>query len=395
MSKKYKIVVGILIFVLGALIVMESNEKTAINWFKSYATGDKIPYGSYVLYNTLKDSRNNERFKTINQPPFEFLAENDDITGTYFFLNDYISFDEAESLSLLNWVSQGNVLYVGARGIGETILDTLNLDTDALYNLNDLESKPLLELYNKTFKNKHPYYIDIEVTPSSYFSELDTLETSVLGGYGLSKSNDTLSITDPRVHFIKQDFGEGAIVLHLMPEIFTNYFMLRAENYSYTQSALQYLPETGTVIWDDHYKNGKTIYTSPLYIFLKNRYLKWAYYMLLIGVFLWVLFEGKRKQRAIPIIKPLPNQTLTFTKTIAGMYFEKADHKSIARHQINHFLEYIRSEYNMTTAERNLSFIERLAAKTDNTVNAIEQRSSITKEELLRLNTLIEAFKAK
>ena len=181
--------------------------------------------------------------------------------------------------------------------------------------------------------------------------------------------------------------------------------MLRAENYAYTEKVLQYLPETEMIIWDDHYKNGKTINSSPLYIFLKNRYLKWAYYILLIGVLLWVVFEGKRKQRAIPIIKPLPNQTLAFTKTIAGMYFEKADHKSIAKHQINHFLEYIRSEYTMTTAIRNLEFIERLAAKTENTIKdtkhlidyitAIEQRTSISKEELLKLNTLIEAFKAK
>ena len=131
--------------------------------------------------------------------------------------------------------------------------------------------------------------------------------------------------------------------------------------------------------------------------------MKWAYYTVIIGTLLWVFFEGKRKQRAIPIIKPLPNQTLAFTKTIAGMYFEKGDHKSIATHQINHFMEHIRSEWGIPTATRNSDFIQRLASKTDHPVQetkrlidyitAIEQRKQITQEELLKLNTLIEAFK--
>ncbi len=405
MSTRLKILAGVLVGILALLIYMESTEKDDINWYPSYAQKDKIPFGTHVLYTALKESRAQNHFKEINQPPFEFLADSSMQKGTYFFLNNYISFDESESLSLLKWVSQGNTLYIGASGIGKTILDTLNLDTDVRYSLNNFERKPLVELNNPKFKKQYPYYMDIEVTGTSYFSEIDTLNTTLLGEYGFTQSGDTLRLDEPKVHFVQQPFGNGRIIIHLMPELFTNYFMLRANNYAYTEHALQYLPPMETIFWDNHYKNGKTIYTSPLYIFFKNRYLKWAYYILLIGVLLWVLFEGKRKQRAIPIIKPLPNQTLTFTKTIAGMYFEKADHKSIAKHQINHFLDYIRSEYNMTTAERNLSFIERLASKTDNTVNdvkrlidyitAIEQRSSITKEELLKLNTLIEAFKVK
>ena len=404
MSTKLKILAGFLLLALGLLIYLESSEPGELNWFPSYAQKDKIPYGSYVLYSTLKEARQDEGFREVNRPPFEFLADSSDaIKGTYFFLNEYISFDEAESLSILEWVAQGNTLYVGARGVGETILDTLNLDTEILYSLNNLERKPLVQLSNLEFRKEHPYYIDIEIRTSAYFNQVDTVNTRVLGTYDLSKSRDSLIITKPKVHFIKQDFGQGTIVLHLMPDVFTNYFMLRKDHYTYTQDALQYLPETGAILWDNHYKNGKTIYTSPLYILFKNRYMKWAYYTVIIGTLLWVFFEGKRKQRAIPIIKPLPNQTLAFTKTIAGMYFEKGDHKSIATHQINHFMEHIRSEWGIPTATRNSDFIQRLASKTDHPIQetkrlidyitAIEQRKQITQEELLKLNTLIEAFK--
>ena len=214
---------------------------------------------------------------------------------------------------------------------------------------------------------------------------------------------DTLHMEEPRVNFVKQSFGDGEILIHLMPEVFTNYFVLRENNYKYTQNVLSYIDQEKDLLWDNHHKNGKTVYSSPLYIFLRNRYLKWAYYILLIGTVLWVIFEGRRKQRAIPIVKPLPNQTLTFTKTIAGMYFDKKDHKSIALHQINHFLEFVRSTYNLDTNFINDEFIKKLALKSDNTLEetrllinyivSLRSRQALTQEELLELNKRIEAFK--
>lgn len=404
MSNKLKILAGVLLTLIAVLIYLESSQEDPINWYSSYSKSDKIPYGTFVLYNTLKETTEKDNFKEISYPPYEFLADSTHQEGTYFFVNSYISFDEAESLQLLDWVSRGNTLYIGAAGIGKTILDTLSLETDAFYQLDNLEREPHLELVHPDLKKEHPYLLDIDIQ-TSYFNEVDTLQTIVLGEYDYIKNKDSLTLREPKVHFIKQTFGEGTIIIHLMPDVFTNYFMLHNSNYRYTEAALKYIPEGDTIFWDNYYKNGKEVQTSPLYMLFKNRYLKWAYYMLIIGVALWVLFEGKRKQRAIPIITPLPNQTLAFTKTIAGMYLEKQDHKSIALHQINHFMEYIREEYVMQTADRGLDFIERLASKSNNTqedtkrlmdyITSIGQKYPITKEELLKLNTLIEAFKTK
>ncbi|MEP0266533.1 DUF4350 domain-containing protein [Dokdonia sp.] len=404
MSNKFKILAGVLLTLIAVLIYLESNQEDPINWYSSYSKSDKIPYGTFVLYNTLKETRTEDNFKEISRPPYEFLADSNHQRGTYFFNNDFINFDEAESLQLLDWVSRGNTLYVGASGIGETILDTLSLEIEALYQLDNLEREPHMELVHPELKKEHPYTLDLDIQ-TFYFKEVDTINTIVLGEYDYIKNKDSLTLREPKVHFIKQAFGEGTIIIHLMSDVFVNYFMLHNSNYVYTEAALKYIPENETIFWDNHYKNGKTIQTSPLYMLFKNRYLKWAYYMLLIGVVLWVFFEGKRKQRAIPIIKPLPNQTLAFTKTIAGMYLEKQDHKSIALHQINHFMEYIRNEYSIETADRGLDFIERLASKSDNTqedtkrlmdyITSINQKYPITQEELLKLNKLIEAFKTK
>jgi len=402
MSTKFKVIAAALLLALALVIYMESSTKEDINWFASYTKTDKIPYGTYVLHDLLEKNWNKEKFKEVRIPPYEFMSDSTEARGTYLFVNDYILFSEEESLKLLSWVTKGNKLFIAARGIGETILDTLSLETDLHYDYDNFERKPLVNLVNPSLRRDVPYYHDRETT-TGFFTEVDTLHTVALGEFGLMANKDTLTLAEPRIHFIKQDFGKGEIIIHLMPETFTNYFILREDNYTYTNNALSYLDQNEALYWDNHYKNGKTLYTSPLYIFFQNRYLKWAYYILLIGTFLWVVFEGRRKQRAIPIIKSLPNQTLAFTKTIAGMYLDKRDHKSIVTHQISHFFEFIRSTYALDTSKISEEFITKLASKSGNTVEqtkllinyivALRAKQVVSQEELLEINKRIEAFK--
>ena len=402
MTLKYKILIVCAILALSFIIYMESNKPEPINWLPTYSKSDKIPLGSYVAFETLRESRGKINLKEVNQPPYEFLKDSLPSSGSYFFLNDYIGFDEAEAKRLLSWTSKGNTLFIASRGIGSTILDTLHLKLDTYYDNENFERKPLVELSNPALKRQTPYYLDIE-NITSYFTTIDTLQTTILGEFSFAQGDDTLQLKKPQVHFIKQKFGDGQIYLHLMPKVFSNYFMLREQNYVYTQNVLSYLPQDEGILWDNHHKNGKVIHISPLYLFLSNKYLKYAYYILIVAVLLWVLFEGRRKQRAIPIIDPLPNQTLSFTKTIAGMYLDRKDHKSIATHQINHFLEYIRSTYTLDTHTLNQAFITHLALKSNNVVEdtkkvinyiiTLKSKEIIQQEELLQLNLLIEEFK--
>ncbi len=140
-----------------------------------------------------------------------------------------------------------------------------------------------------------------------------------------------------------------------------------------------------------------------MHYLLSSKSLKYAYYFVLIGLLLFLIFEGKRKQRSIPILAPLKNQSLAFTQTIANMYFENQDHKNIAEQQITYFLEYIRSTFNISTAKLNNDFYKKLASKSNNNVEFVSKlftkitqiqiKNTITDKELIELNKLIEKFK--
>ena len=180
--------------------------------------------------------------------------------------------------------------------------------------------------------------------------------------------------------------------------------MLKSPNQDYTAGLLSYLDTSQPIYMDAYYKSGKKIYTSPMYLFLNTKSLKWAYYIVLIGVLIYIIFEGKRKQRAIPLVKPLKNQTVDFTRTIANMYYENGKHKDIVSHKIQHFLEYIRNTMYLSTSEINDTFIKNLAARSNNTledtqnlfkyIEGVSKKTYLDKIELERLNTLIENFKS-
>src|SRR6476661_1712372 len=78
---------------------------------------------------------------------------------------------------------------------------------------------------------------------------------------------------------------------------------------------------------------------------------------------IYVFFEMKRRQRIIPIITPLKNTTVEFIRTVATVYFQQKDNRSIATKKITYFLEFIRNKYFIATTTFDEQFIEQLSRK--------------------------------
>ncbi|WP_299226182.1 DUF4350 domain-containing protein [uncultured Psychroserpens sp.] len=406
MSKRVKFYIALISLAILGIIIMEYSKPKEVNWFESYTKHHKIPYGTYVFYEQLQHLFSNETIKDVEQPPYVYLNDNPLVEGTYLFINNSVLFGDAELDKVLEWTAQGNTLFIASNEFDQTLLDTLNLETDLL-------SKFEVEGDNFQFQLKNNYLDTTTVdfdrgSYAKYFNKIDTLNTSVVGVIKHFKNdvNDdeiTLKTIEP-ICIIKQPFENGEIILSTFPEAFTNYFILNTPNQNYTAGLISYIDNSNSVYFDNYYKSGKVFNASPMYILLNTKALKWAYYIMLIGVIIYVIFEGKRKQRAIPIVKPLRNQTIDFTRTIANMYYEKGKHDDIARHKIQHFLEYIRTHLHLNTNVINDDFIKNLAARSNNSIDdtkhlfkTIEQfknNKQLNTIELERLNTLIETFKS-
>ncbi|WP_340066730.1 DUF4350 domain-containing protein [Ascidiimonas aurantiaca] len=397
MGKKGKTYIAIAGLLLALFIVLEYNKPRKINWFPSYDRSHKIPMGTRV-FNEQLNVMYRDQVKNIRKPPYQFLKQQPDAKGIYVFANQTLVLGEEEFTTLIEWVAKGNTLWVAANTIEEKLMDTLGIESKKVTNYATLKADYRLVLSNPVFKNI-PEAVYDRGTTVSYFKakkESDSSEIRSLGKIVINADSSSYK------NIIQSSFGNGKIILSHFPEAFTNYFILKEPNDQYTSGLLSYFQDYPTIYIDNYYKAGKKIYSSPLYLLLSTRELKWAYYITLIALLIFIIFEGKRKQRSIPVLVPLKNQSLSFVKTIANMYFEKKEHKAIATYRIKYFFESLRRKSMLNYAETDEKVLQIAAEKMGksqetaknlfNKISEIRDKPKITKEELLELNVMIETF---
>ncbi|MFI0430651.1 DUF4350 domain-containing protein [Mariniflexile sp. HMF6888] len=401
MDKRSKIALYAIGTVIVLMMIAEVTKPKALNWRDSYAAADKIPLGCYVLFNELKDVSNTP-IKVSTKTAFEALKDFEtDKKTVSLFINNGMSFDKQDSESLIKYVENGNSVFISTNYMYGVLSDTLNIRIGTDYN--NFFKKPSLNSFTSPrLKTNERHFKD--VIENSFFIRLDTLNAIALGTTKVEKTekiiNDT--IPDTNINYIKVPFGNnnGAFYVHTNPFAFSNYHMLNG-NEAYAATVLSFLPKH-QIIWDNYYKSGRKIITSPLRFILQNQALRWAFYITMISLILFVIFRGKRTQRIIPVVEPLKNATLDFTRTIGDLYYQHGDFTNIITNKIQYFLEQIRSKYYLNTNELNESFISKLAIKSSNKkedtkalidyIVYLKSKPNHTEADLIQLNKLIESF---
>lgn len=396
MNKSIKIYIAILVFILVLILIASPNQPKSIDWRPTYSVNDKIPLGLYVFDKEINSVLKNQKIERVaTLTPYEFLDSkynmdtlvNDyDIKGTFINISEDNNIDDESIKEIFYFVSHGNSAFLSMEKFPKYLSDSLKIETKTNFNYAD---STLVWVANKKISNKNYFFKE---SLESYFSKIDTATTTVLGYQGnLKKSH---------VNFIKVPHVNGYFYLHTQPVAFTNYNLLKKNNYQYTEEILSYLPK-GDVFWYTKSKDGQSISDSPLRYIMSQSALKWAWWLFLIGLLIFVIFNAKRKQRIVPILKPLPNLTLDFTKTIGNLYHQAGDHDNIIDKKIIYFLERVRNEYLIDTTRLDEDFIKKLhhkSGKEENDVRELvllinEYRKSYhgsLEEDLLRFNNAIE-----
>lgn len=400
MGKNYKIILGAMLFIIGLSIYMEATKPTPLNWYPNYTKKVSTPLGAKAIHLHFENEmQTNPNVTEINKSTFEaFQQEQIEDNGSILFFNNKVDIDEKGVEKLLDWVSEGNSVFISSSDFPKVLKDTLQLKIKKFLFDYRFTYDNDLSLTNPNFnKKKYPTANEYEAI---YFSEIDTAAHVVLGYIRPNGEldDDELEVSN-FVNFIEAPFNKGKIYLHTFPQAFGNHFFVHKDNYQYTTSILQYLNWNKPLYIDQYYKTGKETIDSFLYYVVQNRALKWAYYTAIFASLIFVFVQGKRKQQPIPIKEPMANKTYEYTKTVANMFLEEKAHKAIAQKQITQFLNTIRKQYLISTREINQSFYAELAMKcavdidhikkTFTTIQQIERQEQISKEELLRLDKMI------
>jgi len=396
MSRTLKIYIVFLVLLLIGIVYIDAVRPRPVNWSPTFDLKDKIPFGLFVFDNEAPSLLKNNSIQKINKTAYEYfeplynydsLVDNYKVKGTVLSVSQYYSIDKKSTEELFYFVGHGNSAFIAAKDFPEMFEDSLNVTTGSELTMDE---SILFSLANKNL-NAAQYDFNMGAG-SSYFNKIDTLSTTVLGYQEVGKKKN--------VNFIKVAYRKGFFYLHTQPICFTNYHLLKDNHSDYTESVVSYLPK-GNLYWLVKGFNGELRAISPMRYWLSQPALKWAWYFALIGILVFMIFNAKRRQRIVPIITPLPNTTLDFTKTIGNLYYQEGDHQNIVDKKIIYFLEKIRYEYLIDTTVLDDNFVKKLHQKSGKPIEDIEkvvrlinyQRKSYNQsieEDLLEINNAIE-----
>ena len=376
-------------FLLAALVVMfiQLYFPNPINWNRNFNTQSKDPYGLYVFNQELPHLLKDQKLVKTSLTAYEYFLDNEQVSEnktTYLFVENTSSLDGVSVQQLLKKVSNGADLVIATENFyygNSSILDTLkiqshNIKTNNLHFVNKGSSTDTLNIkdeYNNIFTVKNP---------ENYTA--------------IAKLNNNIS-------FISAKFGKGNVYISSTPILLTNFYILNNEAKSsiFTEEFASFIKKENVVWFDENYNIGeRQSNNSILNVIFKHKSLRFAWYTLIIGLLLYVIFYGKRKQRIVPIIEPVKNTTVEYIETVGNLYYQENDHTQLLDKQIKFALYFIRTEWKINTQDLNQDFKTKLQQKSlantadiDQFINFISSFNTDRKysqTDLIQFNQLLE-----
>ena len=306
-------------------------------------------------------------------------------TTSYIFINQEFAVDDLDLEYLLDFVGLGNDVFISAEFFSKNLLDTLNIKVARI----EQSSDTIFSLVDSPGKN---YRFESVYTQMKLTSEKDS--RFAVRALGFNAKWDTV--------FVDVNYGKGHFYLHTLPSAFANINQLRADKYDFAYRSLSYLPKTSKVIWDEYQKQGAVGENSEFRVIFDSVPLRIAFYIIIAGLLLFMIFRAKRTQRAIPVINAPVNSSLEFLSTISNLYYRKKDFKDIAEKRHAYLLDFIRKNYYLSTENINDEFVTVLSSKSGLEVEKLNNLFTLYKDiatlayisndTFLKYNSLLEEF---
>lgn len=381
MNKTFKIYAVIFIIVMIILALLEVNKKETTNWRKNFDINEKSPFGLFVFNNEAADLFKGS-LKKIEQTPYDYYNSHKEGTHNIVIIEHDI--DKESWHKILDQVSKGSDAMLIVSRMPKEISDTIGYyDSDISF-----AEENVLKFTDKKYQND---FIRLDKFPSGRgFSYLKP-QIQILGKT-VEKNN-----TD-QVNFIKAPFGKGTVYVHCEPLFLTNYYLLKPGNTRYAQDVFSYLQDKETLWFVD---GNRKVSRFFMRFILANPALKYAWWVFLGGLVLFIFFNAKRKQRVVPVIEPLKNTSVDFVKSIGNLYLQEGDFHDMMAKKSQYFLNKVRMDLLIDTQNLDIEFAKKLQLKTGKNIEMIQEAitlirkaqdpyASVMKEDLSRLNKLLD-----
>ncbi|MGW8122791.1 DUF4350 domain-containing protein [Roseivirga echinicomitans] len=395
-DKKYLL---FFIAILTIYVVYEMQKPKPEDWSVTFHYRDRIPFGSLVTHDLMKDIFDQEVVPSSFKTMYELLEE-DEIDDNILAIASDLMLNENDFASLLAHVEKGHTVLLATQDFISAIEDSLNFKTELEKRLNRFDLSEVENQLAEEAKNQVRFALPNGEERTFIFPTLAT------AGFFHSIENDSITEMawreDGKPVLIKYHNGLGDLYLSTMPLAFTNYFVLHEETSAFASALLSLFPKEEHLLHVEYYQVGKIESTSEIRALLSYPALRWAIFILLGTLLIFLLFESKRKQRIIAVIPPVKNATLDFVQTLGQLYHQQKNHKNLAQKRILFWKDLVRSRYMLRTDKLDELFKLELARKSGvekmtvfalvELIERIEKNDIIEEGELLMMEKLMNEF---
>ena len=425
---KYIVIFALVILVLFLLFFNKSKNKQ-LDWYENYNKNSKQPYGTYLVYEIAKRHYIDHDFNIIKSKISDNLNSSEIYNSNYIFIGKHLLLDSISTNTLLDFAENGNNVFISAKDFSPHLIKALiktvqNCSTD----FSELGIIGYFTTYAPVYLNLlHP---DLKLSQNIEFQFLqdgkaDTYSWSyfnddIFCDYNVKVSSEKIlkiGIIDNMTNFIKIKYGKGNFYLHTTPQAFTNLHMNELYGLTYFEQVFAHLNK-GDIYWDTYShsssssnstnKNDKYFEpvslseNSPIEYILSQKPLRWAWYLLILLGFLFLLFRTKRRQRVIPIQEQNSNTSLEFIESIGQLYFQMNDHQKLEEQKMKLFLRFVRERYKIAVHNidgdfiRNLSIVSSIPETKVKAIFALynghSKKTSIYAEQLINFHQAMDYF---
>ena len=393
--------------IVGAM-VLQWTAPEEINWTLSLETDDSRPFGSQVPFEVMQSLFPDVDITVRERSPYPLLRDVEEAPPTLAIITQHYAPGQSEADALIEYIEQGGTVFLSALRVGRHLRDPLGIEVGSAGRIDSLTlANPALQ---------HPDPQPLKRAWGSYLTAVDTARTTVLGTGQYQPLMDGVFQGDPtrppeyqpvgdpatELTFIRWQHGDGTLLLHTVPTVFTNYAAVEDDAWSYLYGVFSYLPER-SVQWIAYYAPTRAAAGTPFRYLIMNPSLRTALYIVLGLVLLFLLDAFRRRQRRVPVIEPPENATRSFVETVGRFYQRHGTHAALARDMKQHLAATIHRRYSLTLDLDDDTLPERLAQRSGaapDTVQAVltalrrvdDPRASWSSRDLITLRHHLDAF---
>lgn len=336
--KSSRLFIVVIIALMVVVILFEMNAPARFNWDDhSQSYKSKQPFGCYVMDSVLRASLPHG-YEVIGSDFEQYIGENaKPVKHTFLFTNTFEYF--RPDTNFLKMIEEGNNAIIATDyniSYYDDSTEEMGLGykcySNNYYYDGDYFSKESLSInasYDTVYWESGEMFAPASYPINSVFCSKELILSSdyrILATLNEKHENGSDGEVDTVAGI--RDCGKGKIVVVSMPMLFSNYgilndtirpLVLRLLSQCSDLPMVRYDPSLISEMEQDEQED------SPLHYLLANRPLRWALYLALTTVILFVLFSARRRQRVIPVIKPPVNHMMDFVKRIGGIYYKRHD----------------------------------------------------------------------